>query len=198
MKLWAFVFIALSQQCFFGGDVSGFTDAAARRGGVEAVLLRRVSSPAAARASHEQRRGWLYRCRCSLRLFTGEEPSGTAARRHSACNVLARERAVYCAAPNSSKCRPQKLASGMKTLDTREKERVFRTPTTAIHRRPMALCARQQLRETTLVSQVSSPKITKYVEQRGNRCSPGTSDRREPPTHTYEAAPASKGQPAHR
>ena len=48
-----------------------------------------------------------------------------------------------------------------------------------------------------LVSQVSSPKITKYVEQRGNRCTPGTSDRREQPTHTYEAAPASKGQPAH-
>ena len=82
--------------------------------------------------------------------------------------------------------------------DTRlEKCTVFRTPTIAIQSGMMAPSARQQLRETALVSQVSSPKITKYVEQRGNRCTPGSSDRREPPTHTYEAAPASKGQPAH-
>ena len=103
MKLWAFVFIALSQQCF-GGDVSGsFADAAARGDGVEAVLLRRVSSVQRPRAQRAARLGWLVQV-VSCGFFTGKAVRYSCAGDGALQKTLS-YRCEHCA--KCSKGRPQ-------------------------------------------------------------------------------------------
>ena len=116
---------------------------------------------AAARVAQRQR-GCCALCgclgRCSARAVRpGDAVRGSASRKMNQRRV----RSARCANKLCRRLAQAVLASVLLAASAQIAGRVIRTPTIAIHRRTMAPSARQQPRETALVSQVCSPKIHK-------------------------------------
>ena len=179
---------ALRSSVFLGGDVfSGLRTRRRavrrrRRGGAFAsgeqftrgagVIRERCSGGPARRAATARLLCslWLSLGRCSARAV--RQLCGPRQRfqkdESTTCTVGALRKQVSSMPPLGSGV----LASVLLAASAQIAGRVIRTPTIAIHRRTMAPSARQQLRDTPLVSQVKAQKFMRFCRPRGTPMQP--------------------------